>query len=148
MVQASDVQKLREMTGIGVMDCKKALEEACGDFEKAVGVIRERGMAKAEKKKERVANAGCIESYIHNDRVGVLLELYCETDFVAKGTLFKELAHNLAMQIAAMSPETVDDLLGQEYIKNTKFKIEEIVNEVIAQIGENIKVGRFVRFEI
>ena len=103
---------------------------------------------KAEKKQERAANAGRIESYIHNDRVGVLLEIHCETDFVAKADPFRELAHNVAMQIAAMDPETAEDLLAQEFIKDTSMTVEELIKAAIAKLGENIKVGRFVRFEI
>lgn len=130
------------------MECKRALDEAKGNFEKAVAVIKERGLVKAEKKQERSVGAGRIESYIHNDRVGVLLELHCETDFVAKADPFKELAHNVAMQIAAMAPETTEDLLKQEYIKDPRSTVEELVKGVIATLGENIKIGRFARFEI
>jgi len=109
----SDVQKLREATGAGVMECKRALEDASGDFEKAVRLIEERGVVRAEKKADRATGAGLIESYIHNGRVGVLLELRSETDFVAHSEPFRNLAHELVMQIAAMNPKDVAGLFGQ-----------------------------------
>jgi len=144
----NDIQKLREITGAGVMECKRALEEANGDFDKAISIIHERGQVLAQKKKERTTGAGVLESYIHNERVGVLLELRCETDFVAKSKEFKELAHNLAMQIAAMAPTDVNDLLTQIYIKDEKLTIEELIKQTIAKFGENIQIERFCRYEI
>jgi elongation factor Ts len=144
----NDIQKLREITGAGVMECKKALEEANGDFDKAISIIHERGQVLAQKKKERTTGAGVLESYVHNERVGVLLELRCETDFVAKSKEFKELAHNLAMQIAAMAPTDVNDLLTQIYIKDEKLTIEELIKQTIAKFGENIQIERFCRYEI
>ncbi len=148
MVKAGDVQKLREITGAGVMECKKALDDVSGDFDKAASLIRERGLIKAETKKERAAHSGIIESYVHNDRVGVLLKIHSETDFVARSEPFRELAHNLAMQIAAMEPKDVNTLLTQNYIKNEKETIEELIKETIAKVGENIKVEKFIRYEI
>ncbi len=148
MVQASDVQKLRKETGAGIMECKKALSEADGDFKKAKEIIKERGLAKADTKSQRVAGAGRIESYIHNDRVGVLLEIRSETDFVARSEPFVELAHNIAMQIAAMDPESVEALLAQEFIKDQKTTISDLVKGCIAKLGENIQVIRFTRYEI
>jgi elongation factor Ts len=143
-----NIQKLREETGAGVMDCKRALEDAVGDFEKAKELIRERGLAKADKKSERTASAGIITSYIHNDRIGVLLELRCETDFVCKSDPFRELAKNLAMQIAAMDPADTAALLTQPFIKDERITIEELIKGVIAKVGENIRVERFCRYEI
>jgi elongation factor Ts len=148
MVQASDVQKLRRETGAGIMECKKALSEADGDFTKAKEIIKERGLTKADTKSVRVAEAGRIESYIHNDRVGVLLEIHSETDFVARSEPFMELAHNIAMQIAAMNPENVESLLTQEFIKDPKTTISELVKGCIAKLGENIQVIKFTRYEI
>lgn len=148
MVKTGDIQKLREATGAGVMECKRALEDAAGDFSKAKGLIRERGLVKADKKSERAVNAGIVTSYIHNDRVGVLLELHCETDFVGKSEPFRELAKNLTMQIAAMDPADPEALLTQPFIKDEKTTVEELVKGVIAKVGENIVVERFVRFEI
>ena len=142
------IQKLREITGAGVIECRNALTEAKGNWEKAVAIIHERGLAKAEKRKDRATGAGLLESYIHNERVGVLLELRCETDFVARSKDFKELAHNLAMQIAAMAPADVDELLSQVYIKDESLKVDELVKRTFAKLGENIKVERFCRYEI
>ena len=148
MVKTGDIQKLREATGAGVMECKRALEDAAGDFPKAKELIRERGLVKADKKSERAVNAGIVTSYIHNDRVGVLLELHCETDFVGKSEPFRELAKNLTMQIAAMDPADPEALLAQPFIRDEKTTVEELVKGVIAKVGENIVVERFVRFEI
>jgi elongation factor Ts len=148
MIGAQDVQKLREITGAGVMECKKALVDAQGNFEKAVSLVRERGLARAETKKARVVQAGVVESYVHNDRVGVLLVVHCETDFVARSAPFRELAHNLAMQIAAMDPADVQTLLNQNYIKDERKTVGELIKETIAQVGENIQVEKFIRYEI
>lgn len=143
-----DIEKLREMTGAGVIECKNALAEAKGDLEKAVAIIHERGLAGARKRNDRATGAGLLESYVHNERVGVLLELRCETDFVARSNDFKELAHNLAMQIAAMAPANVDELLSQVYIKDESIKVDEMVKRNFAKLGENIKVERFCRYEL
>lgn len=143
-----DIRKLRELTGAGVMECKGALDEANGNFDKAVSVIHERGEIIAQKKKERITGAGFLESYVHNERVGVLLEIRCETDFVARSKEFRDLAHNLAMQIAAMDPKDVDDLLGQVYIKDESMKVEAVVKQTLAKFGENIRVERFCRYEL
>mgnify|MGYP001580577460 CR=1 FL=1 len=128
------VQKLREMTGAGVMECKRALKDAGGDIDKAVSIIHERGLVKAEKKSERATGAGLLETYIHNERVGVLLELRCETDFVARTKDFRDLAHILAMQVAAMGPKSVDELLKQAYIKDESIDVESLVKRVIAKL--------------
>lgn len=140
------IQKLRDMTGAGVMSCKKAFQETGGDFEKAVALIKERGLIKVEAKSGRSTGSGLLETYIHNGRVGVLLELRCETDFVARSEVFKELAHNLAMQVAAMDPADVDNLLAQPYIKDESKTINDLVKEAIARLGENTKVERFCRY--
>ena len=109
----NDIQKLREVTGAGVMDCKKALGDSKGDFKEAQRLINERGLAKADKKSARTTGAGFLESYIHNGRVGVLLEVRCETDFVTRAEPFKELAHNLALHIAAAAPAATEALPKQ-----------------------------------
>ena len=145
---ASDVQNLREITGAGVMECKRALDEAGGDLEKAKSIIFERGLTKAEKKSGRVTGAGLLETYVHNNRVGVLLELRCETDFVARNELFKELAHNIVMQVAAMNPSNIQELLAQNYVKNESITIDVLIKEAISKIGENMKVEKFCRYEI
>ena len=142
------IQKLREITGAGVMECKKALEQSGGDIEKAKDIIFEMGLVRAEKKSERKTGAGLLETYIHNNRVGVLLELRCETDFVAKNEKFKELAHNISMHIAAMGPETVEELYSQNYIKEESITIEQLVKSLIGTIGENIKIEKFCRYEL
>jgi len=142
------IQKLREITGAGVMDAKRALEDAGGDYDKAVDLIRERGLIKAEKKSERGASAGIIESYIHNGRVGVLMEIKCETDFVAATKEFRDLAHELAMQIAAMNPADEKELISQPYIKDVSITVENLIKQTIAKLGENIRVERFIRYEI
>jgi len=144
----NQVQKIREITNAGVMECKKALEDTGGDFDKAVALIYERGLTRAEKKGERTTGAGLLHSYIHNERVGVLLELRCETDFVARNPMFKELAHDLAMHIAAMNPTDVSDLIKQNYVKDDSVVIENLVKGVIAKLGENIRVEHFCRYEI
>jgi elongation factor Ts len=144
----NQVQKIREITNAGVMECKKALEDTGGDFDKAVALIHERGLTRAEKKGERTTGAGLLHSYIHNERVGVLLELRCETDFVARNPMFKELAHDLAMHIAAMNPVDVSDLIKQNYVKDDSVVIENLVKGVIAKLGENIRVERFCRYKI
>ena len=142
------VVKLREATGAGVMECKRALEKAKGDFDKAVEFIHEAGLLKAESKKDRKTGAGLLYSYIHNERVGVLLEVRAETDFVVRSEPFKELAHNLAMQIAAMEPADVDGLLKQPFIKDESKTIADIVKSVTAKVGENIRVEKFCRYEL
>lgn len=130
------------------MECKKALEDAGGDFDKAAQIINERGLVKAEKKAGRTTGAAVLESYVHNNRVGVLLELRCETDFVAHSDPFKELAHNLVMHIAAMNPANVEEMLKQPYIRDDKTTIEALVKGVVAKTGENVQVARFCRYEL
>ena len=130
------------------MDCKKALDEAGGDLDRAISIINEKGLIKAAKKADRVTGAGFLESYIHNNRVGVLLELRCETDFVARSEPFKELAHNLVMHIAAMNPATSEELMGQPYVRDEKITVENLIKGVIAKTGENIQIARFCRYEL
>ncbi len=145
---AKDIQKLREITGAGVMDCKRALGEAGGDFDAAIKLIRERGLVKVEKRADRDTGAGLVHSYVHNERIGVLLDLRAETDFVVRSDPFRKLAHELAMQIAASAPADVEELLNQLYIKDETRKVVDVVNEVIARVGENIRVNKFYRIEI
>lgn len=140
--------KLREATGAGVMDCKRALDDAKGDYEKAKQLILERGVVKAEKKSERKTGAGVLETYVHSGRIGVILELRCETDFVAKTDVFKTLAHDLAMHIASMNPENADELLKQPFIKDESITIKNLITQAIAKTGENIKLERFCRYEL
>ena len=140
--------KLRGETGAGVMDCKRALADASGDYEKAKAFIAERGLAKAAKKGERATGAGLVYSYVHQDRVGVLLELRCETDFVARTHDFKNLAKELCMQVAAMDPETPEALMAQEYVKDPSQTVQDVVKGTVAKVGENIQVARFSRFAL
>ena len=142
------IVKLREETGAGVMDCKKALDDAGGDYEKARALIFAGGAAKATKRQERKTGAGVLETYIHNGRIGVLVEVRCETDFVAKNETFKALAHDVAMHIASMDPATVDDLLAQPFVRDESVTVQDLVTQAIAKTGENIKVERFCRYEI
>ena len=165
MATAEDVKRLREQSGAGVMDCKNALDAANGDVEGAVKILRERGLAGADKKAGRTTSQGLVESYIHaGGRIGVLVEVNCETDFVARTEAFKTLAHDLAMQIAGVPstvavteedlPPGVDGsveetvLMKQPFIRDGSRTIEQLVKEAIAQTGENIRVRRFARFEL
>jgi elongation factor Ts len=158
------VKALRERTNAGVMECKRALEECGGDLEKAAEVLCLHGLAKAEKKQGRDVRYGLVEAYIHaGGRIGVLVEVNCETDFVARTDQFKTLAHDIALQIAATGPKYLapedkpsDDesdpvevcLLAQPFIKDPGQNIQQIVVNTIAQVGENIRVKRFARFEL
>lgn len=147
-MNADDVKKLRKETGAGIMECKRALQEASGDVDAAKKIIEEKGLLKAEKKSDRKTGSGVLESYIHNGRVGVLLELRCETDFVTKTEDFKNLAHDLAMHIAAMNPENVEALMAQPFVKDPSKTIGDVVKQVIGKIGENMVVERFMRYEL
>jgi elongation factor Ts len=142
-----EVQKLREMTGAGVMDCYHALQEAGGDFDAAAKVIHEKGFSKVEKRADRETGAGVIHSYLHNGRIGVLLNLRAETDFVVRSDPFQELAHELAMQIAAGAPKDVKSLLAQPYIKDESRTVQDLVNDVIAKTGEKVAIKEFSRLE-
>jgi len=143
------IKKLRDETQISVSDCRTALEESNGDYKKALERIRRKGLEKAEKKSDRETSQGLIESYIHqNGKVGAMVEVLCETDFVARTDEFKKLSHDIAMQIAAMAPIDVDSLLKQEYIKDGSKTIHDLIKETIAKIGENIVVKRFSRLEL
>lgn len=130
------------------MECKRALEKAGGNLDKAVEFIHEAGLLKAESKKERKTGAGLIHTYIHNERVGVILEVRAETDFVVRSEPFKELAHNIVMQIAAMGPASVEELLKQPFIRDESKTIADMVKGVTAKVGENIKVEKFCRYEL
>ena len=160
-ISAEAVKSLREKTGAGVMDCKRALQEANGDMEKASEALRQKGLTRHLKLAGRVANQGLIESYIHTGgRIGALVELNCETDFVARTNEFRTLAREIAMQVASMDPQTVGELgeeggtddetalLNQSYIREPGKTIRDLVREAIGKVGENIQVSRFARFEV
>ncbi len=149
MIDSLQVKKLRDLTGASMMDCKRALASAEGDFDKAQHYLREQGAKIAEKKSARSTNAGLVEPYIHTDgRSGALVEILCETDFVARNPIFKELVHNIAMQVVAMDPQDNAELLSSQFIKNPDETVEEYIHSKVALLGENIKVGRFVKFQI
>jgi elongation factor Ts len=192
-IKAAQVKELREITGAGMLDCKNALVETDGDIEKAVVLLREKGLSKAAKKAGRIAAEGLVDAYIHGGRIGVLIEVNSETDFVAKTDEFKDFVKDMAMQVAASSPKYVSKedvpeevvkqekdilkhqvvnegkpehvaekivegrlgkfyeqicLLEQPFIKEPSVKVKDLLNEKIAKIGENIKIRRFIRFEV
>ena len=163
-IPASTIKELRSQSGAGVMDCRNALVQASGDVNRALELLKEQGYKKAEKKADRVARQGLVEAYIHTGgRIGAMVEVNCETDFVARTSEFKELAHNLAMQVAACGAQCISDkelppgadvdprsacLLLQPYIKSPDKTVRDVITEVIAKIGENIKVSKFARFEL
>ena len=143
------VKKIREETGLGIMEIKSAVEEASGNETKAKQILKEKGFKKAESKTDRETHQGRVATYTHSTgKIGVMVELQCETDFVAKHEDFLELTKDLCLQIAAMNPETVEDLLKQEFIKDGSKTIEEMVKTLVAKFGENMKLTRFARFEI
>ena len=149
MAGIDDIKELRSDTSMSVMDVKRALEEAGGDMQKAREFLRSRGAEIAKKKQEREAGEGIIETYLHATRkTGVILDLRSETDFVAKSPDFKTLAHELVLQIAAMDPESVEELLAQDYVKDSSKKVQNLLEEYIAKLGENIVVKRFSRYQI
>ncbi len=148
-VNLDQIKQLRGQTGISVLECKKALEEARGDIEKAKELLRKRGKEIAEKKQEREVGEGLIAAYIHsNEKLGALVDVRCETDFVARSDDFKKLCHELALQIASMDPQTTEELMGQPYVKDPSRAIQAIIQDGILKLGENIVVKRFSRFEI
>lgn len=191
-VSVNEIKQLREITGLGVMECKKALSESDGDIEKAKKILKKKGMKIAEKKSSRVTREGVIDGYIHyNSKLGAMVEVNCETDFVSKNENFLKLVHDIAMHVAAANPlyidrnkiseeiinekkksfffEAIEDgkpkdiaekiaeqkmeeffnnncILEQNFIKNEQITVKELINEVIARMGENIEINRFVRF--
>lgn len=148
-VKVTDIKKLREKTGAGIADSKKALDEAGGDMKRAEELVKSWGIEKAASKSDREAKSGLVETYVHGGgKIGVLVEINCETDFVAKTDEFKKLAHEVAMQISAMNPQNVEELLSQDYIRDSGKKIEQLVKETIAKVGENIVIRRFIRYEL
>lgn len=149
MVSINKVKQLREKTGGGIMDCKEALGEAQGDIQKAQKILREKGKEIVDKKRSRKAGQGIVDSYIHQDfKTGVLLEIHCETDFVAKSKEFKKLAHELCLQIASMNPSDPQELLSQVWIKDKSKTIKDLLDSYIAKLGENIVVEKFSRYQI
>jgi len=158
------IKELRGRTSAGVMDCKRALDESNGNVDKAEEILRERGIALAAKKAGRDTDQGLIETYIHSGgRIGAMVEVNCETDFVARTQEFSDLAHDIAMQVAAMNPLTVEEeksknptdvedenssLLQQPFIKDPSKNIQDLINEIVGKLGENIRIRRFQRFSL
>lgn len=147
-ISIDQIKKLRDETGAGIADCREALTASKGDMEKAKEIVRQKGLENSSKKADREVKQGLVEVYSHNGKVGVLVELLCETDFVARTEDFKKLAHEISLQIASMKPESVVDLLKQEYIRDGSLTIEQLIKSVIGKLGENIQVGRFERIAL
>ena len=148
MISASQVKELREKTGAGMMDCKKVLTETDGDFEKAIELLRERGITKAAKKSDRIAAEGLVETYISEDgKVGAVVEVNAETDFVAKNDEFKNFVKDVARQVVEKAPASVEELLAQNSITEPDKTVQEVLTNKIATIGENMSIRRFERFE-
>ncbi len=142
------IKKLREETGAGIADCKEALKESGQDMEKAKEVLKKKGFEKGASKGGREVKTGLVDVYSHNGKVGVLVEVLCETDFVARTDDFKNLSHELSLQIASMNPSSVEDLLSQEYIRDNSQTIDLLIKGVSGKLGENIQVGRFERIAL
>jgi elongation factor Ts len=163
-ITTAQIKDLRQESGAGIMDCRNALKETNGDKAKALDILRSQGLVKAQKTVGRTAKQGLVTSYIHGEgRIGALVEINCETDFVARTAEFQDLAHNVAMQVAAMAPEYLSKnecptgvevdfqnvcLLLQPYIKDPTKTVQDLVTELIAKTGENIIISRFTRFEL
>lgn len=143
------IKNLRDSTGLSFNEIRKALEEAGGDEEKAREILHKLGARMAAQKSSRQAKEGIVDSYVHNThKVGSIVELLCETDFVARNLEFQKLAHELAMHIAAMKPGSVEDLLAQSFVRDQDITVRDLINQSIAKLGENIQVGKFQVFEI
>src|SRR3989344_1942478 len=144
-----EIKKLREETGAGVLEVKQALEEFKGDYGKAKAVLVEKGAVKAAKKSERTTKDGLVHAYVHGaGKVGSLVVVACETDFVAKTEDFKKLCHEVAMQVCTDEYQDVETLLEAEYIRDSRKKVKDLITETIAKVGEKIEIKRFVRFAV
>lgn len=147
-VSLDDIKRLRELTGVGITDAKQALVEAGGNFDNALAAMRKKGLTKAEKRSEREARSGLVGSYVHDGRIGVLVEVNCETDFVAKTDEFKDLVKDISLHIAASEPKDEKELLEQPFVKNPEITVGDYVKEHVAKLGENIVVRRFTRIAL
>lgn len=148
-ISMDEIKKLREETGARIMDCKKALEEAKGDYAKALKIVEEKGLARAEKTADRETKAGYVASYVHNTgQVASLVEIVCETDFVAQNDEFRTMAREIAMHITAMNPENVEELLEQEFVRDPSITIAMMIKTLSGKIGEKMEISRFVRYAI
>lgn len=148
-ITTEQVKELRDATGISVMQCKRALEEAEGDMKKAFAILKKTSSDIALKKADRLLGSGYIHAYVHGEgRIGAMVELRCETDFVAKNEVFKTLAKEIAMQIAATGPENIQTLMQEPFIKNPEANIISLIEEAVQKTGEKIEIGRFARFKL
>lgn len=148
-ISVEQIKNLRAKTGLGIHDVKKALEEANGNEEQAIAWLKEKGLSTVAKKADRATSQGLIDTYIHGGgRIGAMVEVNCETDFVARNDDFKAFVHDIALQVASMNPENVEELLKQEFFKDPSKTIEVYLNETIARIGENMRINRISRFEL
>jgi elongation factor Ts len=149
VVTIGKIKNLRDKTGVSISECKKALEEAKGNIDLAKEILKKKGKEFAQKQSEREVKEGLIATYLHPDKqIGVILELNCETDFVARSEDFQKLAHELCLQIAAMNPQDADSLFSQPWIKDETKIVKDLIDSYIAKLGENIVVKRFTRYEI
>lgn len=147
-VDVNLLKKIREETGAGIADVRMAIEEANGDEAKAKEVLKKKGLDKAASKSDREVKAGLVSTYSHGGRIASVVELLCETDFVAKTEDFQNLSREIAMQVASMNPENVEELMKQEYIRDASQTIESLLQATVAKLGENIQIGKFVRIEL
>lgn len=147
-IDLKQIQTLREKTGVGVLEVKRALEKSNGDLKKAEDILRKSGATIAHKKASRATSAGSIEAYLHQGKIGVLVEINSETDFVARNPEFSAFAHEVAMQIASMNPRGTEELLAQPFIKEPGITIQDLLHRLIGKVGENIQIKRFVRYEL
>jgi elongation factor Ts len=148
-ITTEQIKQLRDETGVSVMQCKKALEEAAGDMGKALEILKKSSKISASKKGDRTLGAGVVASYIHaNGEVGGIVELLSETDFVSRNEEFRKLAHDIAMHLTAMDPESLEVLLDQDFIKDPSSKISGLVDQAVQKFGEKIQIGRFSRFAV
>ncbi len=148
-VTADLIRAVRVESGAPILRAKQVLEEVDGDRDKAVEILRKEGFLKVEKKSDRTTGQGLVVAYTHHTgKIAALVELLCETDFVAKNELFRELADSIAMQVASMNPKDSEELLSQDFIKEPSKTIGDLIKEVITKTGENVRLGRLQRFEI
>lgn len=148
MTNAKEIKEIRDRTGVSVGEIRAALDEANGDTVAALEILKRRGAAIAEEKASREVRAGRVEAYVHGSTIGAMVTLLCETDFVARSDDFRSLAHELAMHVAAMDPQSDEEFLASPFIKDPNQTVRQRIEATIAKVGENIRVGRFVRFSL